>query len=440
MKNILVLGSGLVARPLASYLLNHQDYKVTIASKEVEKAQKLIDNHQNGNFVKLNVDMKEKLQELVKNHDIIVSLLPSYYHPQVAKICIEEKKNMVTTSYVSDEMQSFDKKATEAGVLILNEMGVDPGIDHMSAIRIIDAVRAKGGKITSFKSYCGGLPAPKNNDNPFGYKFSWSPKGVLLAGRSHGKYLENGQEIFVDKDDLFSHYNQITIGEVGTLEAYPNRDSIPYIKAYGFDKIHTMLRGTLRNIGWCQTMKALTDLKYLNEDKLDQLEGKTYAHLTSRLCGGKIESVKEDCAKYLNLDVSDKIINTLEWLGLFSNKALPDKQDNCIDLLTSIMLEKMSYKDKEQDMIVLFHDFLAEYPDGKKEKITSTLIDYGIEGGDSSMSRTVSLPAAIATKLILSGEIQNHGVYIPNIPEIYNPVLDELEKMNIKCTEETKIV
>jgi len=437
MKNILVLGAGLVAKPLIRYLLDHPNFKVTVASRTVSKAKALVDGHPDGRALPLNVQDQTELEKLVSTHDLAISLVPYTHHVTIAKLCIKHKKNMVTTSYVSKPMAELDKPAKDSGILILNEIGLDPGIDHMSAMRIINDVQSKGGKITSFRSYCGGLPAPDANDNPFGYKFSWSPRGVVKAGRNDARYLENGREVFIPGKELFKNYYHLEISGVGKFEAYPNRDSIPYVDTYRIKGTGTMYRGTFRNLGWCDTLKAIADLGYLNDAQRIDAKGKTYRDFTGMLVGTGDKNVREATANYLKISFQSEVIERLQWLGLFDKNPLPGDKNCALDFLADIMLAKMPYKDNERDMIVLFHDFIAEYPGGKKESITSTLIDYGIPGGDSSMSRTVSLPAAVGAKLMLEGKISLKGVHIPNVPEIYNPVLAELETMNIKCKEKT---
>ncbi|RKY55687.1 MAG: saccharopine dehydrogenase [Candidatus Neomarinimicrobiota bacterium] len=434
MKNVLVLGAGLVSRPLVRYLLDEPEFHVKVASRTVSKAEKLIQEHPRGNAQALNVKDTEQLRDLIKECDIAISLLPYTYHVKVAEMCIEFKKNMVTTSYISAPMKALDEEARKANVLILNEIGVDPGIDHMSAMRIIHNVENNGGKVVSFRSYCGGLPAPEANTNPFGYKFSWSPRGVLMAGRNDAKYLENGKVVEIPGRELFKHHWPLEIEGEGMFETYPNRDSLPYIETYGLKHAHTMFRGTIRNIGWCDTLYCIAKLGLLSDAERDDLKGITFDDLTRKLVNTKEGiSTREATEKFLGDDATEKVLDMLDWLGLFGSETLPE-ENNLLDIMTDKFLEKMPYEKNERDMIILFHDFLAEWSD-KKKRITSTLIDFGIPGGDSSMARTVSLPAAIATKMILKGKINVIGVHAPVLPGIYNPVLDELETMNIVCKE-----
>ncbi len=435
MKKVLILGAGLVAKPLVRYLLDQPDFEVEVASRTVSKAIKLIDNHPQGTARELNLKNEEGLKEEVSRSDLVISMVPYSFHPKVAQYCLEFKKNMVTTSYVSEVMKNLDAEAKKAGILILNEVGLDPGIDHMEAMRIIHEVEEKEGEILSFTSYCGGLPAPEANTNPFGYKFSWSPAGVLLAGKNSAQYLKDGQQIFIPPQDLFDDYLMINIEGLGEFEAYPNRNSLPYIELYGIKSTKTMFRGTLRNKGWCSTLKKIADLGLLEEEGKDWT-GLTYKGFLKKLMNDPVEEdIKKALSAHLNIEESSDIIQRFEWLGLLSDEPLPLEKGSPINILGAKMLEKLQYAEGERDMIMLQHQFIASYPGDKKEKITSTLIDFGIPHGDTSMARTVGLPAAISTKLILEGKIEKTGVHIPVTPEIYIPILQELKKLDIVFKE-----
>lgn len=438
-KNVLVLGAGMVSRPLVRYLLDN-DFNVVMASRTVSKAEKIINGHPNGKAISFNVSDENLLDKLVSESDVTVSLLPYMYHVKVAEVCIKHRKHLVTTSYVSDQMKKLDSPAKDARIILLNECGLDPGIDHMSAMRVIHNVEKKGGKIISFKSTTGALPSFEANNNPFGYKFSWSPRGVLLASKNSAKWLEQGIEVDVPGDKLFETYYLQDVEGVGTFENYPNRNSIPYKDIYGLKDAETVYRGTFRITGWCETIRNIVKLGWLNDKPLKDFSGKTYADLTRSLIKAKPEDgLEKATAEFLGIKEYSAVIKRLKWLGLFDEIPLPEDRDNPLDYLNVLMLSKMKLGENERDMIVMHHEFIAEYSD-RKEYITSTLVEFGIPNGDSAVSRTVALPAAIAVKMILNNKINFTGVHIPVAPEIYNPILDELEGMGIKFTEKSKIL
>jgi saccharopine dehydrogenase (NADP+, L-glutamate forming) len=437
MKRVLVLGSGLVARPLVRYLLD-KGYEVSVGSLDCRKAAEMIAGHPNGKALALDVQDEIFLSGLIRDCDLAVSLLPFSFHPVVARHCIANCKPMVTTSYVSAAMREFDRDARKTGITILNEIGLDPGFDHMSAMRIIDDIRKRGGRIVAFRSYCGGLPAPEANDNPFGYKFSWAPRGVLLAGRNNAQYLVDGHRVEIPSHRLFRDMHVLAVEGQGDYEAYPNRDSISYIEVYGLQGIQTIYRGTLRNMGWCDCLFNFAKLGLLSVDEID-VRGKAYADFMRSLLGAaEREDLAAAAAKKLGIPRASLPIMNLDWLGMFSERGFAVETISPLDAMGDLMYEKLAFAPGERDMIVMHHDFRAEFPDGKREQIISELIDYGIPGGDSSMSRTVALPAAIGADMILQGRIGAKGVLRPVLPEIYNPVLDELARLHIACKERTR--
>ena len=442
MKRVVVFGAGLVVRAHVRYLLDH-GFEVTVASRTVSKAEEIIDGHPNGTPMAYDITVEpERLGEIIADHDVAVSLLPWQFHPQVARAVLEQGKHMVTTSYVKDEMAALDAEAKSKGVILFNELGVDPGIDHMTAMKVIDRVQADGGEITTFQSFCGGLPAPEANDNPFGYKFSWSPRGVLLAGLNNARYRRDAKVVDVPGQELFDHVWPVSVaieGEETALEGYPNRDSMPYTEVYGIDPSDTMFRGTLRFPGWCETMKQVARLGWLRTDGIDGLEGKTYADLTALLAGVDASAnLKAEVAAHLGIDAAGPELAKMEWLGFLGGDPLP-RPTAPVDILTDRMLEKMSYAPGERDMLVLQHTFVAEFAD-RTEHITSTMIDFGIPDGDSSMNRTVGLPAAVAARFILEGRFDQPGVIVPVTKEFYEPALEELERLGIQFSEEVKTV
>ncbi|MGA2586537.1 MAG: saccharopine dehydrogenase C-terminal domain-containing protein [Candidatus Aminicenantales bacterium] len=431
MKKILVLGAGFVAGPVVKYFLERPETDVTVADMDLEKAKALVGSRANGQALVLNLRDQDGLNKVIAGADVVVSLVPYTFHPLVAETCIALRRNMVTTSYVGEAMRALDEKAREAGIVILNEVGLDPGIDHMEAMRIIHEVKNQGGKILGFTSYCGGLPAPEANNNPFGYKFSWSPRGVLLAGKNAAHYLKDGQDVQVSAESLFDHYTMIPVEGLGRFEGYPNRDALPYIGLYGIPETRTMFRGTLRYPGWCETLKKIADLGLLEQDEMD-LRGKTHADLVRDLAGvPEAQDIKSELRRKLGLKPDSKVIDKLEWLGLLSEDRISLEYGSPLDVLEMLMLKRLQYEEGERDMVVLQHEFVAVDDRGKKQKITSTLIDFGVPGGDSSMARTVGLPAAVGTRLVLEGRIRRTGVSVPVHPEVYGPILEELENHGI---------
>lgn len=436
MNRVLVFGAGLVARPLVRYLLDRK-FEVTVASRTLSRAEALVEGYANGRATAFDITKEpDRLDDLIEGADLVVSLLPYIYHVQVARVCVRHRRHLVTTSYVKDEMRALDGAAREAGVILLNEIGLDPGIDHMSAMRVIHRVHAAGGKVRSFRSYCGGLPAPDANDNPLGYKFSWSPRGVVLAGRNDARYKENGQIVEVPNARLFATHFVMWVEGLGDLEAYPNRDSLPYIDLYGIPEAETMYRGTLRNLGWCDVMQKLNELGYFSLEERPDLPGRTFRQVMADLIGKPdTADLKADLAAHLNVSPNSGVMMALEWLGLLDDIPVPPK-NTLLDILADQMLAKMPYREGERDMVVLVHEFVVAYPD-REERISATLLDFGIPGGDTAMARTVGLPAAIASRLILEGRIRLTGVHIPVVPEIYEPVLGELAALGIEVKERT---
>lgn len=434
MNKILVLGAGLVSKPGVVFLLENK-FKVTVASRTLEKAENIVQGFENGTAKAILVEDQEALETLVKTNDIIISLLPWTHHVMVAKSCLRNKKFMATTSYVSAEMKALDPEVKAANLLFLNEIGVDPGIDHMSAMKIIDEVHDKGGKVRHFTSFCGGLPAPEDNDNPFGYKFSWSPKGVVLASRNAAKFLENGKEVNIAGEDLFLNYSRETVEGLGEFEVYPNRDSLPYKEIYGLKDAETVMRGTYRNLGWCDTFKKIVDFGLVDDRPMQELSGISFNKMMADIAGvDPSGDVRTAVAKKAGLEPDHFVIENLAWLGLFSDETVPGF-DNRLDILSDKLLEKLYYKPGEKDMLLLRHTFVVETAENNEETITSTLIDYGIPHGDSSMARTVSLPLAIGVKLMAQKKINLTGVQIPIKKGIYEPVLKGLEALGIKMEE-----
>ncbi|HLN55099.1 MAG TPA: saccharopine dehydrogenase C-terminal domain-containing protein [Bacteroidales bacterium] len=434
MKKVLILGAGLVARPMVQYLMA-RGYNIVIASPMKGRADEMIAGNPLGSSVDWSMDDPETLDLLVAGNDITVSLLPYKYHADVAKICLAHRRHLVTTSYVQKEMLGLDEAARNAGVIFLNEVGLDPGIDHMSAMKIIDLIHNNGGKVEQLYSICGALPAPEAADNPMRYKFSWSPKGVVLAGLNSALYLIDGKRKLIDSDDLFKAPFTYPVPGAGEFEVYPNRDSISYMDIYGIRETRTMYRGTFRYKGWCESMDAFKRLKMLDNTVKDY-KGWTYAGFLAECAGVKSGELKKSISEILVTDEDSTPIKALDFLGFFSNERLEYYETTPFEITSDRMIRKMMLGENERDMVVMQHIFLAEWANGKKEVIRSSMIDYGSPAENTAVSKTVALPASVAVKLIMEDRIGARGVLRPVLPEIYNPILEELKSLGIEMREE----
>lgn len=438
MKKILILGAGLVSRPLLEYFEKElPDCPITLADISKDHLKKAKTHYPSIKIKQADLEDKNSALELIREHDVVISLLPNVMHPRIAKICLKEKKHMVTASYVSPEIEALDEEAKKAGVTFINEVGLDPGLDHMSTCNIIDQVHQKGGNILSIKSYAGGLPAPESNTNPIGYKFSWSPFGVLKAAKSGARYLENGKIVFVPGRKLFYDYHHITVPGLGSLEAYPNRDSIPYIKKYQVEDVITFIRGTLRNPGWCRLWQKLIDLNLLEEFVVPDLDQMSFKEFTAMLINEPDPNLaRSSVATFLRIREDDEVIQILDWLGFFSDEKLPFKKASILQVFQHQLEKKLSYDIKERDMVIIYHEIVAIYmKEKKRELISSQLVHFGDVDGNSAMAKTVSLPVAIATHLLVEDKIQSKGVLIPTTPELYKPILQKVKEYGIHFVE-----
>ncbi len=434
MNKVLILGAGLVVKPMVEFLLE-RGFSLTIATTTKEKADRMIKGHPGGSSLKWSTDDTDKLERLVTEHDIAVSFLPYRFHILVAKTCIKCRKPLITTSYVQPEMLALDEEAKSAGIILLNEIGLDPGIDHMTAMKIIDHIHGNNGKVEEFYSLCGALPAPEAADNPMKYKFSWSPKGVVLASRNNALYLKKGEKIFIEPVDLFKDPFTYNFPGAGELEIYPNRDSINYIDIYGIPEAVTMYRGTFRFKGWCETLDVMKTLNMIDDTPGDY-SGISYAGFLAGRAGVSVKELKKEIAAKLGITGNDIPIKSLEFLGFFSDEPLPYSETTPFDITSERMINRMSLSGNERDMVVLQHIFLASWPDGRKEVIKSSMLDFGSPATNTAIARTVALPASIVVKMILEKKINLKGVYRPVVSEIYNPVIEELKKLGIEMKEE----
>jgi saccharopine dehydrogenase (NADP+, L-glutamate forming) len=434
MKKVLLLGSGMVVKPMVEYLLEN-GFGLMIASPMKDRADEMIKGNPLGSSIDWSMDDHAMLEKLVSEYDITVSLLPYRYHVEVARVCLKCGKSLVTTSYVQPDMKWMEEDVEKAGIIFLNEMGLDPGIDHMSAMKIIDYVHDNCGRVEEFYSLCGALPAPEAADNPFRYKFSWSPKGVILAGLNRALYLKKGKEVFIETADLFKDRFTYNFPGVGELEVYPNRDSISYSEIYGIPETTTMYRGTFRYKGWCESLDAMKNLKMFDDITKDY-SGMTCSEFLAELAGTDRENLKGKIAARLGVGEDSTPIEALDFLGFFNDEKLDYANTTPFEITSDRMISRMLLSDNERDMVLLKHIIMASYPSGRTEVIKSAMIDYGIPGENTAIARTVALPAAIAVKLILEKKIDLTGVHRPVIPQIYTPVLNELKKLGIEMKEE----
>lgn len=431
MKRVLVLGAGLVSRPLVRHLLGFEDVTLTVGDREPAHAERILAGHPRGRAVAIAGDDPAALAAALSGCDLVVSLLPAPLHPPVAAAAIAHRVPMITTSYVSAEMRALDAAARDAGVLVLNEAGLDPGLDHMSAMRAIARLRASGHRVTSFRSCCGGLPAPGSDDNPWGYKFSWSPRGVLAAARSSARWLDDGRIVDVPADALFRSAAPYVVPGLGAFEVYPNRDALSYVATYGLDGVSTMFRGTLRLPGWCETLDAVARLGLLDAEERGWRLGTTFEEFMASFAIEGTGSVRKRVAARAGVLGDGAVMERLAWAGLFSDLAIGVTRAAPVDVLCARLEEAMRYRAGERDMVVLRHELGTAAGAG----LTATLVAYGDPAGDHAMARTVSLPAAVAARLILERRLSLTGVRIPVHPEIYEPVLDALEGAGIVFEE-----
>ncbi len=427
MKKILVLGAGRSSSSLIHYLLNHAEklgWEVSVADMNLELASKHLKNYSHGRAIAMDVTDVDQLKQEISSTDLVVSLLPPSFHILAAKECVHSKKSMVTASYVSPELAQLDQQAKQAGVLLLNECGLDPGIDHMSAMKIINDAREKGENVYSFRSYCGGLVAPEYNTNPWGYKFTWNPRNVVLAGQGgDAHFLKNGEEKRTPYERLFLETETIHVAELGDFEAYANRDSLSYISSYGFTNIHELLRGTLRMPGFCEAWNELIQLGLTN-DSIILKEDLSWNELIL-LLNPESSSIHES---------SETVRSKLQWLGIFSDQKIPRSAKTPAQALQMLLQEKWYLEKEDKDMIVMQHEFIFTKKD-KKRKVISSMVVKGKDQENTAMAMTVGLPLAICAKFILEGKIKSIGVAIPVVPEIYEATLRELETLGIRFTE-----
>ncbi|MFC2135833.1 saccharopine dehydrogenase C-terminal domain-containing protein [Bacteroidota bacterium] len=438
MNKAAVLGAGYVVKPMIDYFIDICGYQVTVATRTVSKAEKVIAGRPLGIPVSWTIDQVDALEKIIIESDVVVAMIPRSGHTVAAELCLKHKTPMITTDFKHPGIACFDDEAKRQETLILTELGEDPGLDNMGLKQMIDRVNEEGGKIIKIDSYGAGLPSFEHNRNPFGYKFSWDPNGLMRSAVSPAKYQVDGKVI--DVPAKFEAFRIVDVHGIGTFETYPSSDSTRYLDEFGLDKNLTIYKGLLRFTGYCNTMTKLLKVKLIENTEEKNFENKTYAQFAAELIGSSTtENIKAKFSESMKLDVKDDFINKLDWLGLFDDVPVSLKSGTNSNLLVDLMLKKLSYEPHEKDMIIVHNEMVVEFP-GKKEKRISSMLVEGIPYGDSAMARAVSLPAAIAAKLIIEGKIKTSGVWMPSTKEMYEPILKEMETFGFAFKKETIIL
>ncbi len=446
MKQVLVLGAGQSATYLIDYLLNEaqkNDWFVTVGDLNREVAMAAVNNHPSGNAIAFDINDATMRETQIKKTDIVVNLLHPMFQHLIAIDCVHFGKHMVTASYEDANVKLLDQDAHRKGILILNEMGLDPGIDHMSAMKLIHAVQSKGGIITSFLSYGGALPAPDSAPEPLRYAITWNPRNVIRAGEAGALYMEDGKLKTLSHHHVFKRTWPVEVEGIGTFEAYPNRNSMMYQELFGLKNVKTMVRGTLRFPGWSETWQQIVALGLPNETMpIPGLADMTYRDFTQmflplHVSGSRLEN---RVANFLGINPTGGIMANLNWLGLFSEEKIGGNHRTSADVMTAMLSRKLPLPEGGRDMVILIHEIDVHYPEenNRSERITTTLIDYGVPNSFTAIAKTVGLPAAIAAKMILNGKMHLTGCHIPTHPSIYEPVLEELKKFGVGFAEVVK--
>lgn len=444
MKNILVLGSGQSASFLVSQLLKDavaEDFSVTVGDVDIESAQAAVGKHPRGSFLQLDINDAELRAKEIKRSTIVVNMLPAAFHNLVAWDCVNHGRDMMSVSYRDQATRDLDQDAKRKGILLLSEMGLDPGIDHMSAMALIRGVEGEGGRIVAFRSYGSGIPAPGQHINPLRYALTWDARNVVMAGEAGAQYMEEHRVKIVPSHHVFAHTWPCEVEGVGTLEAYANRDSLSYMNSFGLEHVKTMIRGTLRYPGWSETWGSIVNLGLPNETmRIPDLAERSYAEVIEMFLPLDLRgiSLERRVAHFLRINPTGNIMEKLRWLGLFSTQPIGCQGDTACDMMVHLLQQRLALTPDMRDLVLLVHELDVEYPDRPDERITSTFAVEGDPGGFSAMSKTVGLPVAIAAVLKLRGDLSLTGSLIPTHPAIYEPILPEIEAAGLRFTEQRK--
>lgn len=444
MKHVLVLGAGKSSPYLIHHLLQNAEaggWRVTVGDVDERMARERVGSHPRGAATRFDVNDEEGRSSLIESADVVINMLGPMYQDLVAWDCVAHGKHLLSVSYRDQAVRDLDADAKKKDVLLLFELGLDPGIDHMSAIQIIHGVRAKGGRITAFRSYGSGVPAPGQDTNPLQYVITWNPRNVVMSAEHGAQYMEDGAIKCVPWHHVFHHTWPVSVDGVGEMEAYPNRDSLSYMQSFGLEGVHTMIRGTLRYPGWSETWAQIVRLGLPNEHlRIPRLAERTYREVTEMFlplshAGPPIES---RLAKFLQISPTGRIMQNLKWLGLLADEPTGCRGDTAAAMLVDLLSKKLPLRESDRDLVILLHSMDVEYPDRPAERITSTFKSEGKAAGFTAMSVSVGLPTALAVRELLDGRLKLRGSRIPTEPEIYEPILAALEREGLKFEEKVE--
>ena len=441
MNRILIIGAGRSTPYLVKYLLEQaaqQDWEIVVCDLSLDLAESRVGGHPKGRAIKFDVNDAVQREKEITESDVVVSMLPPLMHLDVAVDCVRLGKHLVTASYVTEELEALDEDAKKSGVVLLNEVGVDPGLDHLSCMKIIEDISAAGGKIQSFESFTGGLIAPESDNNPWNYKFTWNPRNVVLAGQGGVKFIQEGKYKYIPYHKVFSRIEKLTVPEFGIFEGYANRDSLKYREVYGLENIPTLYRGTLRRPGFCAAWDLFIQLGATDDSYImENTENMTHRDfINSFLFYNDGNSVELKAAYHLGIGIESDELDKLKWLGIFDDTPVGLKDATPAQILQHILEKKWNLDAEDKDMIVMLHRIYYEL-DGVCKELNSNLIVIGEDSTFTAMAKTVGLPLAIATKLVMTGEVKTPGVQLPISKEIYDPALNQLKEHGISFEETT---
>lgn len=439
MQKILVLGAGRSTTSLLTYLKNNaekEQWQIRLGDFDINLAIEKANNHPSVSTIQFDILNSIQTKEEVANADLVISMLPAHLHFIVAEVCVDLGKHLVTASYNNKDINQLSEIAKTKNILILMECGLDPGIDHMTAMAAIDEIKNKGGKLNSFKSFTGGLVAPESDNNPWHYKFTWNPRNVVLAGQGAAKFIRNGRYKYVPYHQLFKRLDAIYVDGLGDFEGYPNRDSLSYRKVYGLEDIPTLLRGTLRKVGFSKAWNVFVQLGITDDtyemEGLENMGNRDFINSFLKYDG--LQTVEDKLCEYVGIQKNSETFEKLHWLGIFDKSPLPISKGSPAQVTQALMEKKLSLSPGDKDMIVMQHQFEYEF-EGQTQHLDSSIIAYGEDENETAMAKTVGLPLGIAVKNILNGKINLRGVHIPIRKEIYEPILSELVEHGVSIKE-----